>query len=130
FTSKELGGALAARLMEPNGPEVAVVLRHFVHGLLEAPSMGTLRTVLLRKLRTADRYGRFRAYYPCLPGLPAAQCCDLHSKLMIVDEQWLLVGSANFANRSMSLDTECNLLIQAQEKSPTARAIASCRDRL
>jgi len=130
FTARELGDAVAERLREPDGPEVVVVLRHFESGLVEAPAMGTMRSALLRKLQAADRYGRFRAYYPCLPGLPAEQCCDLHSKLMIVDEQWLLVGSANFANRSMSLDTECNLLIQAQEKSPTARAIASCRDRL
>jgi phospholipase D1/2 len=130
FTSKELGDALAARLMEPNGPEVVVVLRHFVHGLLEAPSMGTLRTVLLRKLRAADRYGRFRAYYPCLPGLPADQCCDLHSKVMIADDEWLRVGSANFANRSMGFDTECDLLIEAHGELRTVRAIASCRDRL
>ncbi len=130
FTSQELGDALAARLMEPNGPEVVVVLRHFVHGLLEAPSMGTLRTVLLRKLRAADRYGRLRAYYPCLPGLPADQCCDLHSKLMIVDDEWLRVGSANFANRSMGFDTECDLLVEAHGELRTARAIAACRNRL
>jgi phospholipase D1/2 len=89
-----------------------------------------MRSALLRKLHAADRYGRFRAYYPCLPDLPADQCCDLHSKLMIVDEQWLLVGSANFANRSMSIDTECNLLIQARDQRRNSRAVASCRDRL
>ena len=130
FTSNELGDALAARLMEPNGPEVVVVLRHFVHGLFEAQSMGTLRAVLLSKLRATDRYGRFRAYYPCLAGLSADQCCDLHSKLMIADDEWLRVGSANFANRSMGLDTECDLLVEAHGELRTSRAIASCRDRL
>jgi uncharacterized membrane protein YdjX (TVP38/TMEM64 family) len=130
FTARELGDALAERLEEPNGPEVLVVLRHFESGLVEAPTMGTMRCALLHKLHAADRYGRFRVYYPCLPDLPVEQCCDLHSKLMIVDEQWLLVGSANFANRSMSLDTECNLLIQAREQRRTSRAIARCRDRL
>ena len=130
FTARELGEALAERLQEPNGPEVIVVLRHFESGLVEAPTMGMMRNALLSKLFAADQYGRFRAYYPCLPGLPAGQCCDLHSKLMIVDEEWLLVGSANFANRSMRTDTECNLLIQAHSEPRTTRAIASCRDRL
>jgi len=130
FTARELGDALAERLREPDGPEVVVVLRHFESGLVEAPTMGAMRSALLRKLQAADRYGRFRVYYPCLPGLPAEQCCDVHSKLMVVDEQWLLVGSANFANRSMSLDTECNLLIQARDQRRNARAIAFCRDRL
>ncbi len=131
FTARELGDALAERLREPNGPEVVVVLRHFESGLVEAPTMGTMRNALLSRLFAADRYGRFRAYYPCLPGLSADQCCDLHSKLMIVDEQWLFVGSANFANRSMRTDAECNLLIQAGgEERRTTRAIASCRDRL
>jgi phospholipase D1/2 len=130
FTARELGEALARRLEEPNGPEVVVVLRHFESGLVEAPAMGAMRSALLRKLHAADRYSRFRAYYPGVPGLPAQQCCDLHSKLMIVDEQWLLVGSANFANRSMSIDTECNLLVQPRDERRNSRAIAACRDRL
>jgi phospholipase D1/2 len=130
FTAKEPGDALAARLKEPNGPEVILVLRQFVSGLLEAPAMGTMRTVLLRKLRAADRYGRFRAYYPCPVDLHPDQCCDLHSKVMIVDDEWLRVGSANFANRSLGFDTECDLLIEARGEVRTTRAIACSRDRL
>src|SRR5215469_6950424 len=130
FTAKELGDALAERLKEPNGPEVIVVLRHLVTGLVEGPAMGTMRTVLLRRLFAADRYGRFRAYYPCLADLPANQCCELHSKVMIVDDEWLRVGSANFANRSMGFDAECDLLIEARGEPRTTRAIASCRNRL
>jgi len=130
FTAKELGDALAERLKEPNGPEVIVVLRHLVTGLVEGPAMGTMRTVLLRRLFAADRYGRFRAYYPSLADLPANQGCELHSKVMIVDDEWLRVGSANFANRSMGLDAECDLLIEARGEPRTTRAIASCRNRL
>jgi phospholipase D1/2 len=130
FTARELGEALAARLAEPDGPEVVVVARRSAEGLLEAPTMGTLRTVLLRRLGDADRYGRFRAYFPCLPDLPAEQCCDLHTKLMIVDDGWLRVGSANFANRSMGVDTECDLAIEARGELHTARAIAAARNRL
>ncbi len=100
-------------LMEDNGPEIIAVLRLSTQGWLEAPTMGTLRTVLLKKLRDADRHGRFHAYFPHIPGLPEGQCCDLHSKLMIVDDEVVRIGSANFSNRSMGLDTECDAAIEA-----------------
>jgi phospholipase D1/2 len=127
FTSKVLGNALAARLAEPAGPEVVVVSRLASSGWLEAPAMSALRTVLMRKLRDADAYGRFHAWHPDTPGEPA---CDVHSKLMIVDDEWLRVGSANFANRSMGLDTECDLVLEARGDSATRTAIASVRNAL
>jgi phospholipase D1/2 len=127
FTSKVLGEALAARLAEPHGPEVVVVLRLGSSGWLEAPTMAALRTVLLQKLRAADAHGRFQAWYP---GMPGETGYDLHSKLMIVDDEWLRVGSANFANRSMGFDTECDLVIGAGGDSSTRAAIAAARTAL
>jgi phosphatidylserine/phosphatidylglycerophosphate/cardiolipin synthase-like enzyme len=127
FTAKVLGEALAARLAEPGGPEVVVVLRLGSSGWLEAPTMAALRTVLLQKLHAADVHGRFQAWYPEMPGETGY---DLHSKLMIVDDEWLRVGSANFANRSMGLDTECDLVIGARGDSSTRAAIAAARTAL
>jgi phospholipase D1/2 len=127
FTSDALGEALARRLVEPDGPEVLAVLRLSTQGWLEAPTMGTLRSVLLRKLRDADKYGRFHAYYPHIPGLPEGQCCDLHSKLLIVDDEYLRLGSANFSNRSMGLDTECDVAIEARGEPRVADAIRAFR---
>jgi phosphatidylserine/phosphatidylglycerophosphate/cardiolipin synthase-like enzyme/uncharacterized membrane protein YdjX (TVP38/TMEM64 family) len=130
FTSNALGEALAARLAEPDGPEVIAVLRLSTQGWLEAPTMGSLRTVILRKLRDADRHGRFHAYYPHIPGLPNGQCCDLHSKLVIVDDEWLRIGSANFSNRSMGLDTECDVAIEACGDERIAESIRDFRNTL
>jgi len=127
FTAKGLGEALAARLAEPHGPEVVVVSRLDSSGWLEAPTMEALRTVLLHRLRDADPYGRFSAWYPDGPGQP---CCEVHSKLMIVDDEWLRVGSANFANRSMGLDTECDLVIEAGSAASVRVAIAAARNAL
>ncbi len=130
FTAQSLGEALAARLAEPQGPEVVVVLRLGSSGWLEARTMEALRTVLLHKLRAADRFGRLHACYPSTEGASTETCCDVHSKLMIVDDEWLRVGSANFANRSLGLDTECDLAIEARGESLTRAAIASVRDSL
>lgn len=127
FTAKRLGEALAARLAEPHGPEVVLVSRLDSSGWLEAPTMEALRTVLLHRLQDADTYGRFSAWYPDSPGQP---CFEIHSKLMIVDDEWLRVGSANFANRSMGLDTECDLVIEAGGNPGMRVAIAAARNRL
>jgi phosphatidylserine/phosphatidylglycerophosphate/cardiolipin synthase-like enzyme/uncharacterized membrane protein YdjX (TVP38/TMEM64 family) len=130
FTSTALSDALVERLAEPDGPEVIAVLRLSTQGWLEAPTMGTLRTVMLKKLREADRYGRFHAYFPHIPGLPEGQCCDLHSKLLIVDDEYLRIGSANFSNRSMGLDTECDVALEARGDERVARAIHDFRNLL
>jgi uncharacterized membrane protein YdjX (TVP38/TMEM64 family) len=130
FTSNSLGEALAARLAEEDGPEIIAVLRLSTQGWLEAPTMGSLRTVLLKKLRDADKHGRFHAYFPHIPGLPDGQCCDLHSKLMIIDDEVVRIGSANFSNRSMGLDTECDAAIEARGDERVARVIRGFRNEL
>jgi phospholipase D1/2 len=130
FSSNSLGEALAKTLRAPEGPEIIAVMRLSTEGWLEAPSMGTLRTVLLRKLRDADTHGRFHAFYPHIPDLPDEQCCDLHSKLMIIDDECLRIGSANFSNRSMGLDTECDVAIEARGDERIAGSIREFRNRL
>jgi phosphatidylserine/phosphatidylglycerophosphate/cardiolipin synthase-like enzyme/uncharacterized membrane protein YdjX (TVP38/TMEM64 family) len=128
FTSAAVGDALAARLAEPDGPEIVVVSRLRGGGWLEQSTMEVLRARLVKRLRDLDRHGRLRIYCPENSGL-GEQCIDLHSKLMIVDDRLLRIGSANLANRSMGLDTECDLAIEASEPR-VARAIVALRDRL
>src|SRR4030095_6517916 len=62
--------------------------------------------------------------------LAEGTCIDVHSKMMAVDDEWLRVGSANINNRSMGVDTECDLAIEAAGRTDTARAIRGFRDRL
>jgi hypothetical protein len=115
-------------LAEPDGPEVVLVSRLRGGGWLEESTMGALRARMLRALRTADRYGRLRAYYPDHTGL-GEQCINLHSKLMVVDDRFAQVGSANLNNRSLGYDTECDLAVETSEPR-VERAIALLRDRL
>lgn len=130
FTSYSVGEALAARLSEPDGPEIVVVVRLFSHGWLEEHTMHVLRTRLVQRLRAADRHGRFHIYYPHLDGLADKVCIDLHSKLMIVDDEILRIGSANLSNRSMGMDSECDAAIEAGGDQRVASVIHDFRNRL
>ncbi|HEY4366568.1 MAG TPA: phospholipase D-like domain-containing protein, partial [Steroidobacteraceae bacterium] len=111
FTADAIGNALAQRLLEEDGPEVIVVVRRLSHGWLEELAMESRRAILVRKLRAADRFDRLRVFYPHIEGLQEGTCIDVHAKLLIVDDDFVRIGSANVANRSMGTDTECDLTI-------------------
>jgi len=130
FTSEKVGAALEARLREPGGPEVILVTRLLSHGWLEEMTMHVLRTRLVRQLRSVDSEGRFHAYYPHVEGLCDGTCVDLHSKVMVVDDEWLRIGSSNLSNRSMGVDSECDVTIEAQGDARVKQSIRACRDRL
>jgi phospholipase D1/2 len=49
---------------------------------------------------------------------------------MIVDDELLTLGSANMSNRSLGLDTEANVAIEARGDPKVAGAIAGLRERL
>ena len=53
----------------------------------------------------------------------------VHSKVMIVDDRILRVGSANLNNRSMGADSECDLVIEARTDAERDR-IAEIRNML
>jgi phospholipase D1/2 len=130
FTSQTVGRALAARLAEPQGPEIVLVTRLLSHGWLEEMTMHVLRTKLIKELRAADHGGRFHVYYAHVNGLAEGTCIDVHSKMMAVDDEWLRIGSANLSNRSMGLDTECDVVVEAAGKPAARQAIRGFRDRL
>jgi uncharacterized membrane protein YdjX (TVP38/TMEM64 family) len=130
FTAPRIAAALAERLAEPDGPEVVLVLRLLSHGWLEEATMHVLRTRLVSQLKAADRHSRFHVYHPHIPGLLESCCLDVHAKLMIVDDRYLRVGSANLCNRSMSVDSECDVLIEARGEAHVAERIRGYRDGL
>ena len=130
FTSNLIADALAARLREPQGPEIVLVSHRAECGWLEESTMGVLRARVHRRLLAADPHARFRAYCPELPGLGPDTCLNVHSKVLVVDDDLLTVGSCNLSNRSLGFDTECNLAIEARGQPRLRAAIARLRDRL
>jgi phosphatidylserine/phosphatidylglycerophosphate/cardiolipin synthase-like enzyme/uncharacterized membrane protein YdjX (TVP38/TMEM64 family) len=130
FTSGMIAEALAARLAEPDGPEVIVISPQTQSGWLEEATMGVLRARAHRSLKAADHYGHYRMYCPRLPGLAENHCLNVHSKVFAIDDEVFSVGSANLSSRSMALDTECNLTIEARGSERVRAAIAQLRNRL
>lgn len=112
FTARCLADALIGRLRERDGPEVVIVLPMHTGGWLEQVTMDVLRARMVERMREADAHGRLQIYYPYQPGL-GDQCISVHAKLLIVDDRLLRIGSSNTSNRSMGLDTECDLAIES-----------------
>lgn len=119
FAAAFVGDLLAEHLSRPDGPEIVIIVTHASRSVLEQWVMGTNRDRLVRRLRKADRFDRLRVFYPVVPNDTGECPVLIHSKLLIVDDLFLRVGSANLNNRSMGLDTECDLAIEAS--TPEAR---------
>ena len=72
--------------------------------------MDTARARLIKLVKAADRHDRFRIFTPVTKDRKPIY---VHSKVLIVDDRLLRIGSSNLNNRSMGFDTECDLVIEA-----------------
>lgn len=131
FTSRAIGEAFARRLCEDGAPEIAVLSPYTQSGWLEISTMGVLRSRIHSVLRAADRHGRYQLYCPILPWLGQGDgCLNVHSKVLIADDDLLTVGSSNLSDRSLGIDTECNLAIESRGDPRLRALIAGLRERL
>ncbi len=126
-SSFRIGEAIKKRLNEKGGPEVVMVLPLKTGGWLEQHTMDVLRGRLLQTLREADVHDRLRVYYPQLAVNPDVTLM-VHGKVMVIDESFVRVASSNLSNRSLGLDSECDLAVVGEEGSEHAQAIASFRN--
>jgi phosphatidylserine/phosphatidylglycerophosphate/cardiolipin synthase-like enzyme/uncharacterized membrane protein YdjX (TVP38/TMEM64 family) len=129
FTNEALAAALGKRLSEPNGPEVVIVSPAECHGWLEQNTMGAFRYSVFRQLIAADTHKRLRLVYPAASRIQDVPTF-IHSKVMVVDDRFVRIGSANFSRRSMGVDTECDLAVDATGEPATRAGILRIRDRL
>lgn len=118
FSSYAVYRALMDRMEDESAPklEVVLILPKKPNALVEEISVGLLQARILSVLRqTAARMGhRFGVYYSTsFDGGGEEVPVYIHSKLMIVDDRFATVGSANTTNRSMGLDTEINISWEA-----------------
>ena len=129
LTAHDVGNALAEALARENGPELVIVLPRSCSGWLEQETMGALKTHLVRQLREADSHDRLRIYFPDREGL-GKQIINVHSKVLIVDDEILRIGSSNLNNRSLGFDSECDLALTVSGRDEVRLAIRRFRNRL
>ncbi len=108
FTSPKIADAIAARLKEKDPPEIILVGPEKADGWLEQKAMDGARVELVRAIKEHDHAKRFAFY---IPKTKNGDSIYVHAKLMIIDDRILRIGSANMNNRSLGLDSECDIFI-------------------
>jgi phosphatidylserine/phosphatidylglycerophosphate/cardiolipin synthase-like enzyme len=131
LAARRIVDALAARLTEDDGPEIVIVLARRGNNPLERGTMDSARHLLIQVLWAADEHRRLGIYWPETDG---GAPIYVHSKVMVVDDRLLRIGSSNLNNRSMGFDSECDVAIEADSNSPehddVCRQITCVRDQL
>ncbi|TMJ04219.1 MAG: phospholipase [Alphaproteobacteria bacterium] len=129
LTSGMIAQALARRLNEKPKLDALLVAPRTHDSWLEAHTMRNGRIRFVQILREAGIADRVRLVYPEVRGGDRVTDTMVHSKVMIVDDRLLRIGSANLNNRSMGTDTECDLALEAASEAERA-AIRNVRARL
>ena len=129
LTSAKIAAAIATRMGEANPPDIIVVMPRSAEGWLEQKAMDAARVQLARAIAKVDKGDRFRIYVPVTKG---GTDIYVHAKLMIVDDRILRIGSANLNNRSLGLDSECDMVLDCAlpANKGAQETIAALRTRL
>jgi phospholipase D1/2 len=130
LASFKFADVLAERLADPDCPEIVMVVTRISHGFLEKVVMGNNRDRIIRRLKRADMNDRLWVMYAAVPDVDGnAHEVLIHSKLLIVDNDFVRIGSSNLNNRSEGFDTEADISVEACDVVEHG-AIASLRNRL
>jgi phosphatidylserine/phosphatidylglycerophosphate/cardiolipin synthase-like enzyme len=135
FSSEQLAAALCARLRDAEKPalEVVLVLNAHAETFKEEVAVGLAQALVIKHVReaasgTLHRLGIYYTVPETDAGTEPERATYIHSKLLIVDDAFLSVGSANWTNRSTHIDTELNVSVEARSaQDPLAGSIAAAR---
>ncbi len=136
FSAHAIAEAFEQRMRAVNRSKlnIVMVLNPEGESWREVLAMGLSQAQLIDRLRRVAREtGHQLGFFVTVPhcdeeGAPG-RTTYIHSKVMIIDDRWLNIGSANLNNRGMGVDTELNVTVQGDE--PALReAIADLRVKL
>jgi phospholipase D1/2 len=128
LSSPLIADRLAERLRRRPDLQVVMLAPRSPESWIERHTMRNGRIRFWRRVRAAGG-DRVRLLYPAVEQGGRTTDTMIHSKVMVVDDRFLRVGSANMNNRSMGADTECDLAIEAQTDRER-KDIAEIRNRL
>ena len=107
FASRVIAEAIMERVQEDDCPEIVVVHPAHADGWLEQQAMDHARAELVACINEADKNNRFSIWTP----VSDTTHIYVHAKIMIVDDEIFRIGSANINNRSLGLDSECDVFV-------------------
>jgi phosphatidylserine/phosphatidylglycerophosphate/cardiolipin synthase-like enzyme/uncharacterized membrane protein YdjX (TVP38/TMEM64 family) len=120
-----------AKAMRRNPHLEAVIVSPFKYrGRLERTVMSAGRARVARILRKARVAERVLMCAPRIRHEGKSADPHVHSKVMIVDDRYVRVGSANLCHRSMGTDTECDLSVAAGDGDAARASVARLRNEL
>lgn len=130
FTSAiKIARELAEQMLRVPSLRVLVVAPKLHSSWLESQAMQNGRGAFIDCFSEAGVADRIRFVYPVSCNGNTEAAVMVHSKLMIVDDRILRIGSANLNNRSMGADSECDLIFESASDQHRD-FIASVRRRL
>lgn len=135
LSARHVADALLRRFEDGSKPslDVVLILPREPEATKEAIAVGVAQAELVAMLRqsAAQAGHRFGVYASVQRSEDGDETKDvptyIHSKLMIVDDVFLTIGSANLNNRSMHVDTELNFAFEAGKNTALGRAIRRVR---
>lgn len=130
FSSYGLRDALVKRMRDTSKGvlEIVFVLNPEGESLKEVIAMGLSQAQIIIELREVARMtGHHLGFYVTVPhcneSVEPGRTTYIHSKIMIIDDRWMCVGSANLNNRSMGVDTELNITVAGPELEDSLRKL-------
>lgn len=129
LTVRLIAERIARRMKRKRKLETVAVAPSTHSSWIESQTMRNGRIRFRNAIRDAGVADRFRLVYPEVAEGDDKTDTMIHSKVMVIDDRLLRVGSANLNHRSMGADTECDLVIEARREKDRA-AIRRIRDKL
>ncbi|WP_438014432.1 phospholipase D-like domain-containing protein [Sorangium sp. So ce315] len=122
LSSQDIADGIERRMRAEGRPplDVVLVLNMEAETMKEQIAVGLSQAKVLGRLRaaaaeTGHRLGVYYTLPACGEDETAERATYIHSKVMIVDDRFLTVGSANLTNRSLSIDTELNASVETDD---------------
>jgi phospholipase D1/2 len=123
LTSRRFAEHLAQRMVERPQLEAVLVTPKHAHSWLEEQTMQAGLGRFMQLFADKGVCQRVRFLYPKVTDNGRSIDTMVHSKVMIVDDRILRVGSANLNNRSFGVDTECDLAFEAANEKHRKQVI-------
>jgi phospholipase D1/2 len=130
LTYSSFARTLAKAMRRNRELEAVIVSPYQYRGRLERTVMTSGRARVARILRKAGVADRVLMAAPRILQDGTSADPHVHSKVTIVDDRYIRIGSANLCHRSMGTDTECDLSVAAGDDEAARASVVQLRNEL